>query len=177
MELVDEVAQAEATAVPGRTGLGEAVARHLFKLMAYKDEYEVARLHLKNDLAAALREEYAGGVTVQYNLHPPLLRAFGWQRKVRFGRWFDGVFRALHGMRGLRGGPLDVFGWPEVRRVERALVDEYVALVDKALAGLDAGSYDKAARLAALPDIIRGYEDIKLANVRRFRDEVRALGY
>jgi indolepyruvate ferredoxin oxidoreductase len=80
-------------------------------------------------------------------------------------------------MRGVRGGALDVFGWPEVRRVERALIDEYIALVDKALAGLDAASYDKAAKLAGLPDIIRGYEEIKLANVRRFRDEVRALGF
>jgi indolepyruvate ferredoxin oxidoreductase len=177
VDIVRRVVEAERRVAPDRTALSEAVARYLFKLMAYKDEYEVARLHLKNDLVTALKEEYPDGVTIQYNLHPPLLRAFGWQRKIRFGRWFDGVFRMLYGMRGVRGGPLDVFGWPEVRRVERALIDEYVALVDKALAGLDAGSYDKAARLAALPDIIRGYEDIKLANVRRFRDEVRALGY
>ena len=145
--------------------------------MAYKDEYEVARLHLKNDLAAALKDEYPDGVTVKYNLHPPLLRAFGWQRKIRVGRWFDGLFRALHAMRGVRGGALDVFGWPEVRRVERALIAEYVALIDKALAGLTAASYDTAAKLAGLPDLIRGYEDIKLANVRRFREEVRALGF
>ncbi|HXU91593.1 MAG TPA: indolepyruvate ferredoxin oxidoreductase family protein [Methylomirabilota bacterium] len=177
VDVVRRVVDAERRVAPDRTALSEAVARYLFKLMAYKDEYEVARLHLKNDLAAALKEEYPDGVSVHYNLHPPMLRAFGWQRKIRFGRWFDGVFRALHGMRGLRGGPLDVFGWPEVRRVERALIDEYVALVDKALAGLDPGSYDKAAKLAALPDLIRGYEDIKLANVRRFRDEVRALGF
>jgi indolepyruvate ferredoxin oxidoreductase len=145
--------------------------------MAYKDEYEVARLHLKNDLAAALKDEYPDGVTVKYNLHPPLLRAFGWKGKIRFGRWFDGVFRALHAMRGVRGGTLDVFGWPEVRRVERALIGEYIGLVDKALAGLDAAAYDKAVKVAGLPDLIRGYEDIKLANVRRFRAEVRALGF
>jgi indolepyruvate ferredoxin oxidoreductase len=145
--------------------------------MAYKDEYEVARLHLKNDLAEALKDEYPDGVTVQYNLHPPLLRALGWKSKVRFGRWFDVVFRGLCAMRGIRGGALDVFGWPEVRRVERALIGEYVALVDKALAGLSAASYDTAAKLAALPDLIRGYEDIKLANVRRFHEEVRALGF
>jgi indolepyruvate ferredoxin oxidoreductase len=114
---------------------------------------------------------------VQYNLHPPLLRALGWQRKIRLGRWFDVVFRALHAMRGLRGGPLDVFGLPEVRRVERALIGEYTALIDAALARLEATSYDTAVKLAALPDLIRGYEDIKLANVRRFREEVRALGF
>jgi indolepyruvate ferredoxin oxidoreductase len=177
VDVVRRVVEAERRLVPDRTALSEAVARHLFKLMAYKDEYEVARLHLKNDLAAALKEEYPDGVTVKYNLHPPLLRAFGWQRKIRFGRWFDSVFRALHAMRGLRGGALDVFGWPEVRRVERALVGEYVSLVDQALAGLDARSYDRAVKLAGLPDLIRGYEEIKLANVRRFRDEVRALGF
>jgi indolepyruvate ferredoxin oxidoreductase len=177
VDVVRRVADVERRVAPGRTALSEAVARSLFKLMAYKDEYEVARLHLKNDLAAALAAEYPGGVTVQYNLHPPLLRALGWQRKIRLGRWFDVVFRALHTMRGLRGGPLDVFGLPEVRRVERALIGEYTALIDAALARLEATSYDTAVKLAALPDLIRGYEDIKLANVRRFREEVRALGF
>jgi indolepyruvate ferredoxin oxidoreductase len=169
------VVEAERRVAPERTALSEAVARHLFKLMAYKDEYEVARLHLKNDLAAALKDEYPDGVTVHYNLHPPLLRALGWQKKIRFGRWFDSVFRALYAMRGVRGGALDVFGWPEVRRVERALIGEYIGLVDRALGGLGTASYDRAVKLAALPDLIRGYEDIKLANVRRFRAEVQAL--
>jgi indolepyruvate ferredoxin oxidoreductase len=177
VDVVRRVVEAERRVAPDRTALSEAVARHLFKLMAYKDEYEVARLHLRNDLATVLKNEYPDGVTVKYNLHPPLLRAFGWERKIRFGRWFDGVFRALHGMRGLRGGPLDLFGWPEVRRVERALIGEYIGLVDKALAGLNAGSYDKAVKLAALPDLIRGYEHVKLANVRRYREQVRALSF
>jgi indolepyruvate ferredoxin oxidoreductase len=177
VDVVRRVVEAERRAAPGRTALSEAVARYLFKLMAYKDEYEVARLHLANDLAAALKDEYPDGVTVHYNLHPPLLRALGWKGKIRFGRWFDGVFRALYALRGLRGGALDVFGWPEVRRVERALVGEYIALVDTALAGLSLATYDRAVTLAALPDLIRGYEDIKLANVRRFREEVRALGF
>jgi indolepyruvate ferredoxin oxidoreductase len=177
VDVVRRVVEAERRAAPGRTALSAAVARYLFKLMAYKDEYEVARLHLASDLAAALKDEYPAGVTVHYNLHPPLLRALGWKGKIRFGRWFDGVFRALYALRGLRGGALDVFGWPEVRRVERALVGEYIALVDTAVAGLSPATYDRAVKLAALPDLIRGYEDIKLANVRRFREEVRALGF
>jgi indolepyruvate ferredoxin oxidoreductase len=177
VEFVTRVRDAERAAVPGTTALSEAVARYLFKLMAYKDEYEVARLHLKNSLTAALQAEYPDGVTVHYNLHPPLLRALGWQGKIKFGRWFDGVFRALHAMRGLRGSALDLFGWPEVRRVERALVGEYRALVEKALVALDASSHARAVKLAALPDVIRGYEEIKLANVRRFREDVRALGF
>ena len=177
VEFVQRVADAERAAVPGTTALSEAVARYLFKLMAYKDEYEVARLHLQNDLATALEAEYPGGVTIHYNLHPPLLRALGWQRKIKFGRWFEGVFRALRAMRGLRGSAFDPFGWAEVRRVERALVGEYRALVEKALVGLDATSHARAVKLAALPDVIRGYEEIKLANVRRFREEARTLGF
>jgi len=177
VDFVKHVADAERTAVPGSTTLAETVARYLFKLMAYKDEYEVARLHLKNDVAAALKEQYPSGVTVHYNLHPPVLRALGYSRKIKLGRWFDGVFRALYAMRGLRGSSLDPFGWAEIRRVERALVDEYRALIDRALTGLDGASHARAVKLASLPDLIRGYEHVKLANVRRFREEVRALGF
>jgi indolepyruvate ferredoxin oxidoreductase len=177
VEFVRRVRDAERAAVPGTQALAEAVARYLFKLMAYKDEYEVARLHLENDLMAALKAEYPDGVRIHYNLHPPMLRALGWQGKIKFGRWFDGAFRALRAMRGLRGSALDPFRWAEVRRVERALIDEYRGLVEKALIGLDAASHDRAVKLANLPDLIRGYEDIKLANVRRFREEVRKLGY
>jgi len=177
VEFVRRVRDAERAAVPGTQALAEAVARYLFKLMAYKDEYEVARLHLKNDLAAALKAEYPEGVRIHYNLHPPMLRALGWQGKIKFGRWFDGAFRALRAMRGLRGSALDPFGLPEVRRVERALIGEYRGLVEKALIGLDAASHARAVKLANLPDLIRGYEDIKLANVRRFHEEVRKLGF
>jgi indolepyruvate ferredoxin oxidoreductase len=176
VDLVGRVAAAEQAAMPGQTRLAETVARHLFKLMAYKDEYEVARLHLKSDLAGRLAAEYPDGVRVEYNLHPPILRALGWKKKMRFGRWFDRAFRLLVSMRGLRGTALDPFGRAEVRRVERALIGEYRALVEKTLAGLSPESYDRALKLAGLPDLIRGYEDVKLGNVQRFRDEVRALG-
>src|SRR5207245_5765537 len=109
-EYVDYVARVRATeqtAAPGETRLGEAVARYLFKLMAYKDEYEVARLHLKTDVTRALAEEFPGGVRVQYNLHPPLLRALGMTRKIKLGTWFDGAFRVLARLKRLRGTPLD----------------------------------------------------------------------
>jgi indolepyruvate ferredoxin oxidoreductase len=177
VDFVTRVAEAERRAVPGETRLSEAVARYLFKLMAYKDEYEVARLHLRNDVAAALAAEFPGGVKVEYNLHPPLLRAMGMKKKIRFGKWFDGAFKALYAMRGLRGGALDVFGRAEVRRVERALIGEYRGLVEQALAGLSRESYERAVKLAALPDVIRGYEDIKLRNVAKFREQVKALGF
>ncbi len=177
VEFVRRVREAERAAIGGETRLGEGVARHLFKLMAYKDEYEVARLHLQNDVAKALAAEFPGGVRLQYNLHPPLLRALGMRRKLKLGRWFDGAFRLLLALRGLRGTALDPFGRAEVRRVERQLVGEYRALVEKALVSLSPESYERAVKLANLPDVIRGYEEIKLRNVRRFRDEVRALGF
>jgi indolepyruvate ferredoxin oxidoreductase len=162
--------------VPDDSRLSEAVARYLFKLMAYKDEYEVARLHLKADLGRRLADEFPGGVRVQYNLHPPLLRALGLTRKLKFGTWFDGAFRALSGMKGLRGTALDPFGRAEVRRVERALPGEYRGLIERALQGLSRDTYERAVRAARLPDLIRGYEDIKLRNVEKYREEVRALG-
>jgi len=176
VDVVARVRAAERRIADGQTRLSEAVARHLFKLMAYKDEYEVARLHLRPDVAQALQAEFPGGVRVQYNLHPPILRALGWKTKIQLGTWFDGVFRVLRAMKGLRGTALDPFGRAEVRRVERALIGEYQALIDKAVAGLTPATYDTAVKLANLPDMIRGYEDIKLRNVLRYRGEIKALG-
>src|SRR4029453_8548347 len=109
-DFVARVRTAEQAALPGETRLSEAVARSLFKLMAYKDEYEVARLHLTADLPRTLAEEFPGGVRVQYNLHPPLLRAMGVNRKLKLGAWFDTAFRALARMKRLRGTALDPFG-------------------------------------------------------------------
>jgi indolepyruvate ferredoxin oxidoreductase len=177
VDFVKRAVEAERRVMAGESRLSEAVARHLFKLMAYKDEYEVARLHLRNDVAAALAEEFPGGVKIQYNLHPPLLRAMGMKKKLKLGTWFDPAFKALYAMRGLRGGALDVFGRAEVRRTERALIGEYRALVERALAALSPETYDRAVKLAALPDVIRGYEDIKLRNVVKFREQVKALGF
>jgi indolepyruvate ferredoxin oxidoreductase len=99
------------------------------------------------------------------------------KKKLRFGTWFDHVFRMLVGLRGLRGTALDPFGRAAVRRVERALIDEYRGLIERAIGRLDREGYDRAVKLATLPDLIRGYEDVKLRNVERFRQEVRALGY
>jgi indolepyruvate ferredoxin oxidoreductase len=177
VHFVQRVRESEAAAAPGESRLSEAVARHLFKLMAYKDEYEVARLHLDADIARALAAEFPGGVRLHYNLHPPLFRALGLTRKIKLGTWFDRIFRVLVGMKALRGTWLDPFGFAAVRRVERQLPGEYRALVEKALVGLSPESYERAVKLASLPDLIRGYEEIKLRNVQRFRDEVRALGF
>jgi indolepyruvate ferredoxin oxidoreductase len=174
-ELVRRVQVAEQELAPGHGELAEAVARNLFKLMAYKDEYEVARLHLDAYEQARLRSELGEGAKVWFMLHPPLLRALGLRRKLKLGRWFVPAFRALRAMRRLRGTRLDPFGLARVRQVERQLVGEYEELVAGALAQLGPDTHAAAVELCELPDLIRGYEDIKLRSVERFRERAEEL--
>ena len=148
--------------------LGEAVARGLFKLMAYKDEYEVARLHLDADLSAY------GAAKVKVLLHPPVLRALGMRRKLALGRSARPVFRVLRTLRFLRGTPFDLFGCTLVRRTERALIGEYLDAVDQAIARFRPDRADQAIALAELPDVVRGYEQIKLDSVAEFRRRLAA---
>jgi indolepyruvate ferredoxin oxidoreductase len=156
--------------------VGVAYAGGLHKLLAYKDEYEVARLHLDPVEKARRDAEFGPDAAVSVLLHPPVLRAMGMTRKIRLtGRSADVAFRALRAARGLRGTPLDVFGYAKVRRVERELVAEYQGLVRTALGHLDAGTAEQVVELAGLPDAVRGYEDIKLAAVERFREKASAL--
>jgi indolepyruvate ferredoxin oxidoreductase len=175
VDFVRRVAETERTAVRGETRLAESVARHLYKLMAYKDEYEVARLHLRPEVRASIQAEMGEG-KVRYQLHPPILRALGMKRKLSLGPWVESLFRLLVAMRRLRGTGLDPFGYARVRRVERALVDEYRAMIERALGSLGPESHERVVRIARLPDLVRGYEDVKLRNVQRFREEARALG-
>jgi indolepyruvate ferredoxin oxidoreductase len=172
---VRRVADAEQRAMPGETRLAEAVARFLFKLMAYKDEYEVARLHLEPAMRASVAAEFGETARLRYHLHPPLLRALGWRRKIALGCWVEPLFRLLVAGRRLRGTALDPFGYAQVRRVERALVGEYRQLIERALTDLSPAGYDRAVAIARLPELIRGYEAIKLRNVERFRAEARRL--
>ncbi len=175
VDFVRMVAEEERRRTPGRTGLAEAVARHLYKLMAYKDEYEVARLHLDAVVKAELEARFGPAIRVSWHLHPPILRALGWKKKIRFGAWFTPAFRALTALKGLRGTALDVFGYAEVRRVERELIGEYRRMIETALARLGPQNHDTAVAIAELPDEIRGYERIKLDNVRRVRDKAAQL--
>jgi indolepyruvate ferredoxin oxidoreductase len=154
---------------PGETAIAEAYARGLFKLMAYKDEYEVARLHLDAVEQARVRGEFGEGAKVYVMLHPPLLRALGLRRKIKLRRTAVPTFRALRVMKGLRGTRLDLFGLAKVRRVERALSGEYRELVSRSLERLTPITHATVAEIAELPDVVRGYEEIKLANVEKFR--------
>ncbi len=161
---------------PASTALTEAFARYLYKLMAYKDEYEVARLSLKPELRTALAEQFGAGARRHVHLLPPLLKTLGLRRKIKLGRWFDAVFAVLYRLRFLRGTRLDPFGYDEVRVVERALIEQYRALVLAEAQRLTAENYERALQLARLPDIVRGFDEIKLRNVERFQREVSALG-
>ncbi|GGS48617.1 pyruvate ferredoxin/flavodoxin oxidoreductase [Planobispora rosea] len=153
----------------------EAYARQLHRLMTYKDEYEVARLHLDPAERARIAAEFGPGAKISYNLHPPLLRALGMKRKIRLGTWFDPAFRLLYGMRRVRGTRLDPFGLAGVRRVERELVAEYTRDVHRALDLLSPETEGLVRELAELPDLVRGYEHVKLGNVAAYRERAAAL--
>ncbi|MEV5573556.1 indolepyruvate ferredoxin oxidoreductase family protein [Spirillospora sp. NPDC052269] len=154
--------------------VGLAYATSLHKLMAYKDEYEVARLHLDPVERAKREEEFGPDAKVSVMLHPPILRALGMKRKIRLTRTAPVAFRALRAARGLRGTTLDLFGYAEVRRIERELVQEYRDLVRSALAHLTPGTVAAVVDLARLPETVRGYEDIKLARVAEYRERAQA---
>ena len=175
VEFIRKVVTVEESRVPGQTQLGEAAARYLFKLMAYKDEYEVARLLLNDAFFQRVRAEFGDDAQPAFNLHPPLLRALGLKHKLRLGMWFVPVLKALRALRSLRGTPLNIFGYARGRRVERQLIGEYRQLIESLLPDLNEVNYRIAVQIAALPDLIRGYEDIKLASVEEFRRQVEAL--
>lgn len=154
--------------------VGAAYARGLHRLMAYKDEYEVARLHLDPVETARRDAAFGPDARVSVMLHPPVLRALGMNRKIALdGRLAGPAFRALRAARRLRGTPLDVFGRAGVRRVERELVGEYQTLVRAALDRLTHDTVDGVVAVAETADLVRGYEDVKLGNVERFREQAR----
>lgn len=171
---VKRVHEREAQVAPEQSLLTEAVARNLFKLMAYKDEYEVARLMVDPRFAASLAEQFPEGGQLTYNLHPPLLRSLGMQQKMKLGSWFKPAFHALYAMRKVRGTPLDVFGYAHLRRVERKLIGDYQARVAAELRSLTPERHEQAVALAEMPDMIRGYEGIKLRNIAKYREALKA---
>ncbi|WP_167003995.1 indolepyruvate ferredoxin oxidoreductase family protein [Mumia sp. ZJ430] len=156
--------------------LTQAVATSLFKLTAYKDEYEVARLLTDAAFADEVARQVPGGSRMTYKLHPPALKAMGRSKKVGFAPRSHVVLRGLARMKGLRGTPFDPFGYAKVRRLERRLVSHYEGVVDTLVAGLSAESYERAVRIAALPDVVRGYEDVKLRNVATYVEQLREEG-
>ncbi|WP_163801630.1 indolepyruvate ferredoxin oxidoreductase family protein [Mycolicibacterium sediminis] len=158
------------------TAYGEAVARGLFKLTAYKDEYEVARLLTDPAFLDTVRAEVPGGTDLTYRLHPPTLKALGRDRKVGFGPKSHVALRLLKHGRRLRGTALDPFGHTRMRRLERTLLAHYRSLIEETTGGLSAATYDRAVAIAEAADLVRGYEDVKLRSVDRYRARLLELG-
>ena len=175
VDFVDAASAREREVMGDRTALAEAVARYLYKLTAYKDEYEVGRLHLRPGVAEAMRDAVGDFAGYRILLHPPVLRALGLKRKISLGPFQRPALVVLKALRRLRGTPFDLFGYARVRRVERELIAEYRTLMEAELDSLTRATYERAVKLAQLPDVIRGYEDVKLAGVERFREQVRAI--
>jgi indolepyruvate ferredoxin oxidoreductase len=180
-DVLDVLAAEREHGAPGTTPVTEAYARAMHKLMAYKDEYEVARLHLDAFERARLDSQFGPEAKVQVLLQPPLLRALGLKRKLHLGASSaQPLLAGLRAARRLRGTRLDPFGRTAMRRLERELVDEHRALARDGLARMTPANQDQIAALVALADLVRGYEDIKLANVARYRsaaaEAIRALG-
>ena len=149
--------------------LTEPVARYLYKLMAYKDEYEVARLLTESSFEQHVGDMWEAAESIRYNLHPPILRALGLKQKLQLGRWFRAPLRVLARFKALRGTPFDPFGYARLRREERALVVWYRNLVEAVLAHVTADNLALAIEIAVLPDRIRGYENIKMENLREVK--------
>ena len=168
--LVDKVRQAEARKAPGSTQLTEAVARYYFKLMAYKDEYEVARLFTASDFRKQIEKKFEGDYKIHFNLAPPLLAkrdADGHLVKQEFGPWMFTAFKLLAKFKGLRGTAFDIFGKTEERRMERQLIVDYAKQIDELLSGLDDDNVDLATQIASVPEQIRGYGHVKEAHLAK----------
>ncbi|RLA36702.1 MAG: pyruvate ferredoxin oxidoreductase [Gammaproteobacteria bacterium] len=177
--LVDRVRLAEEAIIPGnKASLTEAVARGYFKTLAYKDEYEVARLYTESGFLDQLRKEYGDGASLRFNLAPPILNsgvdARGRPRKREFGAWIIPVFRLLAKLRKLRGTRFDLFGMTAERKMERALISEFESHVDQLLRSLTAANVDSATDIVKEYLEIRGYGPVKEAAAKDARNKIEA---
>jgi indolepyruvate ferredoxin oxidoreductase len=180
MQQVAAVRAAE-TKLPGApTALSLAVARNLYKLMAFKDEYEVARLLLDDAERSRLTRTFGANPRITWHLHPTFLRSLGFKRKLKFGPWFAPALKLLRAAKVIRGTPLDLFARTEVRQLERQLLAHYEETVRELVATLTPQRHEQAVRIAELPDMVRGYEDVKVGNAKAYAQavnrEAAALG-
>ncbi|MCF8147477.1 MAG: indolepyruvate ferredoxin oxidoreductase family protein [Sulfuritalea sp.] len=176
-DLVEQVARAEEALHAGRRTLSVAVARNLFKLMAYKDEYEVARLHSDPQFRQRIAAMFEGNYQVRYHLAPPLFakkNAQGQLQKQKMGAWVATAFRILAPLKFLRGTALDPFGYTHERKAERAWVREYRAVVQAFLPQLSSSNYGEALAFATLPEGIRGFGHVKARHGAQVRPQWEA---
>jgi indolepyruvate ferredoxin oxidoreductase len=158
--------------------LTEAVARYLFKLMAYKDEYEVARLHSDPAFKQKIAGMFEGNYSIKYHLAPPLLSrrdSHGHLVKRQFGSWVGMVFPLLAKMRFLRGSLLDPFGHTEERKGERALIAEYRDTIASLLPQLSSDNLSQMVELAGIPEDIRGYGHVKERHLKNAKQKEARL--
>jgi indolepyruvate ferredoxin oxidoreductase len=177
---VDQVQAAEAQRTPGQSGLSEAVARYLFKLMAYKDEYEVARLYTDTSFVERVKSTFAGdNLRFEFHLAPPMLAKrdprTGEPKKMSFGPWLLSAFKVLSKFKFLRGTPLDPFGYTAERRLERKLIADYLALLETIIAELTTANHHTAVALASIPEKIRGFGPVKQRHLTAAKAEEAAL--
>ena len=177
---VDKLRTVEAEKAPGQNALAEAVARYLFKLMAYKDEYEVARLYTDTSFVERVKATFAGdNLRFEFHLAPPLLAkrdpATGEPKKMSFGPWLLKAFAVLAKFKFLRGTPLDPFGYTQERRMERRLVAEYQARLETVMAELSPLNYATAVAIASIPEKIRGFGPIKQRSLAAAKAEEQGL--
>jgi indolepyruvate ferredoxin oxidoreductase len=172
-EAAARVEAAEKEKAKGRTGLAETFARSLYKLMAYKDEYEVARLYADGEFLKKLHGQFEGDFKLEFNLAPPLFAArdanTGELQKRPYGAWVFQAFKLLAKLKGLRGTALDIFGYSEERRTERRLIGEYEATMATVIAALDGQNHAIALQIAALPEQIRGFGHVKERNLAKVK--------
>jgi indolepyruvate ferredoxin oxidoreductase len=179
LDWVERARAAEAAQAPGKCGFAEAVARYLFKLMAYKDEYEVARLYADPAFLRQLKGEFDGDVKLQFHLAPPLFaprdRVTGLPRKISFGGWMLRVFRGLAKLKFLRGTSFDPFGYSRERRTERKLIGDYEAVLNEIMPKLTPDNHPLAVALAAIPEKIRGFGHVKARHLVAAKADEAAL--
>jgi indolepyruvate ferredoxin oxidoreductase len=177
--LVERARRAEQERTPGRTGFAEAVARYYFKLLAYKDEYEVARLYTDGTFLKAIEAQFEGDYRLEFNLAPPLIAerdaATGHLKKRTFGPWMLRAFRTLARLRHLRGTSFDVFGYSAERKIERQLIAEYEGVIEELIAALDHVNHDIAVEIAQIPEHIRGYGHVKQAHLEKAKQREAEL--
>ncbi|QYR53136.1 indolepyruvate ferredoxin oxidoreductase family protein [Lysobacter soyae] len=176
--LVNQVRAAEERRVSGSTDLTEAVSRYYFKLMAYKDEYEVARLYTNGEFQRRVAQQFEGDVKINFHLAPPLFakkNAKGQLMKKQYGPWMMKAFALLAKFKHLRGGTLDVFGYTEERKMERRLISDYAETIGQLLPTLDAGNVALAAEIASIPEHIRGFGHVKHAHVEKAKQREKEL--
>ena len=177
--LVATVQAVEAQKFPGKRALSAAVARYAFKLMAYKDEYEVARLYTQTDFVKRIADQFEGDYKLTFHLAPPIMSQVDpithEPKKKTFGPWMMGAFKVLARFKGLRGTPLDVFGYSAERKMERQLIADYEAMLADLLARMSADNYETAVDLASIPEHIRGFGHVKDAHLKDARQREAEL--